>query len=101
MKNIKITGLTKSLKKHLQPVIKHITIIVFAIIGGFLIFAVYSVSQILNQPTDLIYLEEQQKSSVRSRFDDTTIHKIKELKNREESNSLALPTDKRVNPFRE
>jgi hypothetical protein len=99
--SIRLSGIVKAFKGQFKPLLKHINTIVFVIIAGFLIFGVYSVSQILNQPTDLLYLEEQQKTTVRSRFDETTIQKVKALKNRQEDSSLDLPVNQRVNPFRE
>ena len=99
MKNPDIKKRINSLRNKIRPLFKHFPVIIFTLIAGLLIYGVLTVAQILNQPTDQAYLDEQQKNNVLSRFDDQTIEKVKNLKNRQENPNLTLPANKRINPF--
>ncbi|SRR6266550_1609814 len=89
------------IKRVLRPITSHMQFMVFILLAMFLILGIFSVNQILQQPTDQAYLDQQQKNSVQTRFDAQTIDKVEQLKRRQENASLDLPSDKRINPFNE
>jgi hypothetical protein len=63
-----------------------------------ILYAVYSVNQLLNVPDDEAYRTEKQSDSVRTRFDQDTISKLDRLRARQEQSSPSLPAG-RINPF--
>jgi hypothetical protein len=101
MKNPEIKKRIISLRNKFKPILKHFPVIIFVLIAGFLIYGVLTVTQILNRPIDQAYLDEQQKNNALTRFDEQTIEKVKNLKNRQENPNLTLPGNKRINPFTE
>lgn len=82
------------LKKILQ---RHLVIIILLSLFAIL-YAVYSVNQLLNVPDDVAYRAEKQSDSVRTRFDQDTISKLDRLRARQEQSSPSLPSG-RINPF--
>lgn len=84
-----------------SSILKYHLIIALLAVSSFLIFSVITVSAILSGTQDIDYAEEQQANAVKTKFDDSTIQKINELRSREENPSLDLPDNGRRNPFRE
>lgn len=93
-----LTKSLKSLRSSFEPVVKRHVMISLLLIVGFLIFTIYSINQILSDTTDPEYENSKQAEAINTRFDDSTIDKINQLKSRQEAGSLELP-DGRRNPF--
>jgi 5,10-methenyltetrahydromethanopterin hydrogenase len=93
-----IRNLIARFKKLVAPVVRHHIIIAVLIISGVLMYAVVSVNQILSAPTDQEYLAERSKESIQTRFDEETISRIEQLRDREQNPSLGLPGG-RISPF--
>lgn len=85
-----MTMLKKILSKHL------IIVILLSLFA--LLYAVYSVNQLLSTPDDEAYRAERQADTVKTRFDQDTIDKLDQLRARQEQASLKLPSG-RINPF--
>jgi biopolymer transport protein ExbD len=90
-----------SLRNLLRPITRRLPWVMFVLIAIFLVVSMLQVNQILQKPTDQSYLDEQQKTSIRTRFDAQTIQRIQQLKSREDNASLDLPSSTRINPFNE
>ncbi|HEX6258117.1 MAG TPA: hypothetical protein VFZ48_01400 [Candidatus Saccharimonadales bacterium] len=91
--NTQVAALTRPIRKH------HALLFILAALF-IMIFSVYNVNQILSQPEDAQYRTEAETKSVRTNFDQATIDKINQLKERQEGSALNLPSG-RINPFRE
>jgi hypothetical protein len=85
-------------KKKLAPIMQHHVLIALLIVAGMLMFTVITVDQILNTPSDQGYLAERSKDTIQTRFDDGTIERIEQLRNRQQGTNLKLPGG-RVSPF--
>ncbi len=103
MKNISLdlSKVKQTFGNTLTSVLHYHLVISILIIVGFLIFSVITVNAILSSTQDPVYTEQQQMTIIKTRFDDTTITKINELRSRQENPSLSLPDNGRRNPFRE
>jgi len=85
-----------------QPIVQHLPFLSTIVLLGFLIFAVYSITQVLQQPSDDTYRAEQLTSSVQTHFDQATITAIKNLRTSQNGGAptFAVPQT-RVSPFTE
>ena len=91
----------KPFLKPLKPIAKRHYFLSLIVILGFLIYAVYAVSQmLLSPPTDEAYRQEKTAKGTKTTFDQATIDKIRELKKSDESSNTQLPSG-RINPFAE
>lgn len=87
----------------LKPLVEHMQFLMVIVALGFMIFAVYSVTQILQHPTDTAYRNEAAAQSVQTSFDEATIRRIENLRASDQSNpnlQFAIPIT-RANPFSE
>ncbi len=89
----------------LAPLARHHYFIVAIILFGGLAFALYSVGQTLNTPTDSAYQAKQLQSTIGSKFNQSakdTIGKIKGLQKSTDTNGQEAPLPAgRINPFAE
>lgn len=86
-----------------RPITKHHYFIATITILVFLIVAVLLTTQTLNSSTDDAYRTQKESESIRARFDQQTIEKIKKLQSSSEQTSepIAPPANTRINPFAE
>lgn len=86
------------LAKFFRPIIKHHAILftLYALIS--MIAAVYITNAILSQPPDEEYRMNAQEQSVQTNFDQSTIERINDLRERGEGGTPTLPPG-RINPF--
>lgn len=94
--DIKQLGL--QLRHGLEPAARHHVIITFVFVMGILIYAVFTVNNILTQPADQAYITEKEGEMVKTRFDEATIQRIDALQASQERSSITLPPG-RINPF--
>ncbi|HET8690419.1 MAG TPA: hypothetical protein VFL81_03195 [Candidatus Saccharimonadales bacterium] len=80
-----------------QPVTKHHAVIVAVVFLGFLAYSVFTVSQILLSDNPSMNTEAQ-KQAITTHFDQNTIDQIQQLKSRQQSTDLSLPSG-HINPF--
>ncbi len=87
----------------LQPVLRHHTFIVTILSLGFLMFVVYGVSGVLQQPSDAAYRTQKEQGSTQTIFDQAAIKSINDLRSRNEaSGNLTFDVARnRINPFTE
>ncbi len=95
-----INSTKKQLAKLTKPIRTHHVLIAFIIITGIIAYTLYTVNNVLSQPSDEQYTAEQQKNAISTKFDEDTIDKVNKLKNRQENSSNELPPG-RINPFTE
>lgn len=81
-----------------QPVAKHHAVIVAVVLLGFLTYSVFTVSQILLSDDPVMNTEAQQQA-ITTHFDQKTIDQIEQLKSRQQSTDLSLPSG-HINPFK-
>lgn len=74
-----ITAQLQPILRGVQPVLKHHMFIMVLISLGFLIFTVYSINGMLQQPPDEAYRAEQEAKITQTKFDETTIERIERL----------------------
>lgn len=73
--------------------------IIIILLGLFaIVYAVYSINQVLTLTDDEAYRTTKQSESVKTKFDEETISKLDRLNARQEQMTLDLPTG-RINPF--
>ncbi|HET7629974.1 MAG TPA: hypothetical protein VFK03_01230 [Candidatus Saccharimonadales bacterium] len=90
--------LTDQLKSAVLPMVRHHAFIAAVVFLGFLVYAVFTVSQILLND-DKSMNAEAQKQAITTHFDQKTIDQIEQLKSRQQSTDLSLP-DGHINPFK-
>ncbi|HET8690192.1 MAG TPA: hypothetical protein VFL81_02045 [Candidatus Saccharimonadales bacterium] len=86
------------LKQATQPVIKHHAVIIAVLFLGFLAYSVFTVSQILLSDDPSANSQAQEKA-ITTHFDQSTIDQIEQLKSRQQSTDLSLPSG-HINPFK-
>ena len=72
-------------------------ILFFCVLGG----AVLGLNVAINQPSDEEYRTQKLSETQSPRFDEATIDKIQNLNARQQTNTDALPSGQRTNPFGE
>lgn len=96
------TASKPSLQAQLSTLLDHLkkysSIIVTLIIGGGLVYVFFSVTTIIQGSDDPTYRQEQSEGSIRGTFDRQTIDKINQLRSRDDSGSINLPSG-RISPF--
>ena len=95
-----------ALAKMLRPFFKHIVFISILASLGFLIFAAYSITNILNQPTDDSYRTTKELTYAQTKFDQNTIKLVLGLKLLTDPNARVTFNDfsikrTRLSPFTE
>lgn len=84
----------------LKPIARQHVFITLLFVLGFIIFHVYTTSQILQLPSDEAYrLEQEASSTTRTSFDQTTIDQIRDLRRGNEGGNIDLGKRKRPSPF--
>ena len=63
--------------------------------------AIVGLNLAINQPSDEAYRAEKLSETQSPRFDDSTIQRIQNLNARQQTNTDALPSGQRTNPFGE
>lgn len=88
----------RSLRKIFYPIVKHhaILFVLFALVS--MIVAVYITNNILSQPPDEEYRRAAEEQAVQTNFDQDTIRRINNLRERGETGGTSLPSG-RINPF--
>lgn len=72
-------------------------VLFFCVLGG----AIIGLNVALYQPSDETYRAQKLSETQSPRFDDATIEKIQNLNARQQTNTDALPSGQRTNPFGE
>lgn len=72
-------------------------VLFFCVLGG----AIVGLNVALYQPSDEDYRTKKLSETQSPRFDEATIKKIQNLNARQQTNTDALPTGQRINPFGE
>ena len=72
-------------------------VLFFCALGG----AVLGLNVAINQPSDEEYRSQKLSETQSPRFDEATIEKIQNLNARQQTNTDALPSGQRTNPFGE
>lgn len=89
----------------LAPIVRHHYFIVMLVLFGGLAYAIYSVDQTLNTPSDGAYQAKQLQSTIGSKFNQNakvTIEKIKSLQKSTDTTGQEAPLPAgRINPFAE
>lgn len=95
----------KNITEDLAPIIRPFKVILshHAIIVTLLgllavMYAVYTINQLLAMPDDDAYRAEKQADTIKTRFDQDTINKLERLRARQEQMTLDLPAG-RIDPF--
>jgi len=103
MKLDTLTSQLSGLRTKLRPLLKHHLFITTIALLSFLIFMVYHVSQVLQQPPDATYEEQKQQTSIQTSFDQNTIKAINDvLRSRDQAGGAItydVPQSARTNPF--
>lgn len=87
-----------SILKPLRTVLAHHAIIVIFLGLSAIVYAVFTINQLLSIPDDEAYRAEKQADTVKTRFDQDTINKLERLRARQEQMTLQLPAG-RIDPF--
>lgn len=88
----------KSLGTIVRPITKHSTIIFIMVALLVAMFCVITVQQLLSVATDSNYETKAAGEAIKTKFDQKTIEKVKNLRARQETAAEALPSG-RINPF--
>ena len=101
MEKIKLQA--QNLTDAVKPVARHSTFILIVVLLGFLIYSVYTVSAIIGQASDSNYRSQQESSTAKTKFDQATIDRIKNLQTSSQSNTdITFSVNReRQNPFTE
>jgi hypothetical protein len=95
----------KTLLAKFKPIARHHYFIVTVLLFGSLAFAIFTVNETLNMPTDSTYYDEKLKSTIGRKFNQNTkdtIEKIKQLQRSTDPSSPDQPfPEGRINPFAE
>lgn len=95
----------KNISEQLSPVIQplksilsHHAIIVTLIGLLSVVYAVFTINQLLAMPDDDAYRAKKQAETVKTKFDQDTINKLERLRDRQQQITLDLPGG-RIDPF--
>lgn len=96
----------RQLQKTLQPLLRHVVFATMLLSICFLIYVAYSVTQILNKPSDDAYRLSEQAKVTQTKFDQSTINLVLGLKLTTDPSSKVTFNDfsvkrTRLNPFTE
>lgn len=94
-----ISAQLQPIYRSVQPVLRHHMFIVILTSLGFLIFTVYSINNILQQPEDQEYRMAEEAKQSQTKFDQGTIDRIKKLQSSESSDGIDLGKRSRMSPF--
>lgn len=105
MPDIKLPRQLKAYLDKLKVFARHHYFFVTVLLFGSLAFAIYTVNETLNMPTDSAYYDEKLKSTIGRKFNQSTketIEKIRQLQKSTDPSSGEQPLpDGRINPFAE
>lgn len=100
IKGLNIIALKRGLLEVAEAIQRyHVTIIIVIVLAS-IITAVAQVNTILSRQPDDVYRQSTQQKTLQTNFDKDTIEAINNLRQREDTSSLTLPSG-RVNPFTE
>lgn len=96
-----ITNLKKRFRALGSLLFHHSAMIYIVLFVCVLIGAILGLNLILSKPSDEVYRSEKLRDTQSTRFDTTTIEKIKNLNAKQQTATDSLPTGQRTNPFGE
>jgi len=91
-------SLVRSIKKIAAPIKTHLVLIMFLLLMSTLIYAVFTVSTIIQISDDGEYRLSAEAKSLGTSFDEATIKKVDELRESSDGSAIELPGGRR-NPF--
>lgn len=94
------TEIPESLVRPLKSIFAHYTVISIVLAILTLIYCVYTVQNAMRIPPDESYRQTQQQKNTRTSFDAKTIEMVEQLRTREDTDIVTLPSG-RINPFAE
>lgn len=95
---LSLDSLAQSARRLFMPVFQHLTLIVWLVTIGLIIYALIVTSAIIDQSDDQAYRDSQQETRIQSDFDRATIEQINNLSVSSDSSAAELPAGRR-NPF--
>jgi hypothetical protein len=91
-------SLRRTLEKIVDPIKAHNALIMFLLLMGVLIYAVITVSSIIQISDDSEYRAQAETKSLTTSFDQATIKKVDDLRQSNDNATITLPGGRR-NPF--